>query len=309
MAQISLQTAAQNDALFADEFKDVVERDNIWANVATTVAANVRVIDNPVLTVGAAKTHKITGEVPVVTPTQANNTMNIDTYIGNSIEDHPENRGYSQYDIETHMKQRVFASVVERMNKFVTTQVVAGATAESGTKDLSDNAKVQTFIIGIRATNSRIIHTHRIMDGVDSIVAPIKNSQAFLMVGQDAFVNIIDKSTSIVGSVSTRGFDGEVFETPFGVVLGNLGAASTGTGAAKRMVWGTTGVPTIAYRVDRIETDSGMITSSTTRSATSLEVDANDPVIKKAWYTMAQTKMNAGVFSGNSSYVKTQLMT
>lgn len=303
---VTKDTAAKQD-LFKQEFQSVVESRNIFADVATKLVSTAKNIVSPYVSVTVAKAHTQTGKVPLGTLSIAVDELVLDRYIGNAIKDYKEELSYAKWDILGEIRGDLYASVLKKLNTQAVVDFVADATVVAGTKDLSTAALVQEFLVTVAATNdSSNVGLKQSVDGA-KIVRASKHGKPFVACGATAFVNIVSKIQSIVQQSSLKGLDGgNMVETPYGVTIINLGAAADN---AKRLIYGTAGALTMAYREDQIEVDMGeYVTTGASVGATDLDMVLNDPMLEKTWYMSAQTKGKNGIYADVQSLISTQLM-
>lgn len=303
---ITIPSVLQKKAVFVQEFRNVVEDRNIFSPVATKIVASAKVVESPYTSVTAAKAHTQACKVPLGTATLSNDELTLDRYIGNAITDCKEELDYANFDLTSMVRADLYASVMKRANQLAVTDFVADATVVAGTVDLSTAAKVQAWLIGIAANNTQTIGLRQRIDGGTVVRAP-KNGQPFVAAGPAAYAQIVGQIATIVSNSSLKGLDGgNMVETPYGVTIINLGAAADDS---KRLIYGTAGALTIAYREDQINVDMGeMVTTSASVGATDLDMTLDDPMLLKTWYISAQTKGRNGIFANVQSLVSTQLM-
>ena len=94
-------------------------------------------------------------------------------------------------------------------------------------------------------------------------------------------------------------------ETPYGVTIINMGASADN---AKRLIYGTAGAPTMAYREDMIDVDMGEYVTTGSSTGADLDMANLDPMLEKTFYMSAQTKGKNGVYADVQSLVSTRLM-
>jgi hypothetical protein len=291
-------------AIFIQEFRNIVETMNIFSEVATMLIATAKTIQSPFTSVTAAKAYTEASTVPVGTLTLSKNELVLDRKIGNAILDSEEELSYANFDLISMIRGDLYASIIKKMNVQAVADFVAGATVVAGTKDLSTTTLVQDFLIGIAATAETTVGLKSKIDGATVKRAP-RQGKAFLACGATAYVNIVSKIVSVTAQSSLKGIDTNMIETPYGVVIINLGAAADN---AKRLIWGTAGAPTMAYREDQVNVDMGEFTSTKLATANDLDVSIGDNQLTKTWYMSADTKGKNGIFSDVQSLVSTQLM-
>lgn len=298
--------------IFIQEFASVVENKSIFAPVATKLVAMAKTIQSPYTSVTAAKAHTQAGRVPVGTLTLAKNELVLDRYIGNSIKDKEEELSYAKFDLIGMIRGDLYKSVLKKLNTQAVVDFVADANVVSGTEDLSTADKVREFLIRVQTTaQADAVGVKQKVDGA-TVKRGSHHGKAFVACGTDAFVAITAKISSIVAQSSLKGIDGRFVETPYGVLIINLGASADN---AKRLIYGTAGALTMGYRKDQIEVDMGEILSTVTyddgssgSGSDDLDIDHGDEMIEKTWYMSAQTKGKNGVFSDVQSLVNTRLM-
>lgn len=301
-------TLLTNIPLFKQEFSDLIETKPIWAPLATTLVANAKVIESPFTSVGDAKAHTQACRVPLSQQTLGVDELVLDRYIGNSITDCREELSYARFNLIESYRSDLYKSVLKKLNIEATKDFVADGDVVSGTIDLSTAEKVAEFLIGIAADADQApIGLRNTSDGVVRVVRGSKYGKPFVAAGREAFVKIVSKVQSIAQQSSTVGLiEGNIIETPYGVYVMNLGGAAD---QAKRLIYGTAGVPTIAYREDLISTDMGEMTTKVTYDEVSsdLDIQNGDKMLEKTWYMSAQTKGKNGIFSNVQDLIKVAL--
>lgn len=295
-------------AIFVQEFRAVVETKNMFADVATKLIAKAKNLTSPYTSVTAAKAHTQACRVPLGTLTVSKDELVLDRYIGNAITDCQEELSYATFDINAMIRGDLYASVLKKLNIQAVVDFVADATVVGGTRDLSTSALVQAFLVEIAADNdASAVGLRSQIDGA-TVVRANKHGKPFLALGRTAYINVVSKIQSLVSQSSITGVEGKYVETPYGVTVINLGAAADNV---KRMIWGTAGALTMAFRDDMIEVDMGEMTNVISYAgATDLDVtgDPVTPMLEKTWYMSAQTKGKNGIFADVQALVSTQLM-
>jgi len=299
-------------AIFVQEFRSVVETKNLFADVATKLIAKAKNLTSPYTSVTAAKAHTQACRVPLGTLTVSKDELVLDRYIGNAITDCQEELSYANFDVTGMIRADLYASVLKKLNTQAVVDFVADATVVGSTRDLSTAALVAAFLVEIAADNDQnAVGLRSKIDGAE-VVRANKHGKPFLFAGRDAYVNIVSKIQTLVAQSSLNGIEGKYVETPYGVLVINLGAAADN---AKRMIWGTAGALTMAFRDDMIEVDMGEMVNTTTyddgasgAGADDLDISHGDPMLEKTWYISAQTKGKNGIYADVQSLVKTQLM-
>lgn len=308
----TIDTQIQKRAIFAQEFRSVVESKNIFSDVATKLVAKAKNIQSPFTSVTVAKAHTQDCRVPLGTLTVSRDELVLDRLIGNAIRDCKEELSYANFDIIGMIRGDLYASVLKKLNTQAVVDFVADATVVGGTIDLSSADKVRAFLIGIAAdAEQSAVGLAQKVDGATVVRAP-KHGQAFVAAGRDAYVQITSMVASIVNQSSLRGVEGRYIETPYGVTVINLGAAADN---AKRLIYGTAGALTMAFREDQIEVDMGEYVSPVTyddgesgAGDDDLDISHGDAMLEKTWYISAQTKGKNGIFSNVQSLISTRLM-
>ena len=302
------QDTAAKQGLFRQEFKSVIESKNIFAPVATLLVSKAKNIISPYTTVGVAKAHTQNGRVPISAHTLAVDELVLDRHIGNAITDYEEELSYAKWDIQSDYRGDLYASILKKLNTQACVDFVAAATVVALTEDLSTNALVSAFLIGIAAdAESSSVGLKQKVDGA-TIKRGSWHGKPMLLCGRDAYVNIQAKVQSIIGQASMEGITGKMFETPHGVLVINMANAADD---AKRLIYGTGGALSMAYREDQVAVDMGeyMNTISYT-GATDLDVTGTPPtdMLEKTWFLSAQTKGKNGIYADVQELVKTRLM-
>jgi len=307
---VTKDTAAKQ-GLFKQEFRSVVESMNIFAPVATTLISKAKNIVSPYTSVTVAKAHTQAGRVPLGTLSLAVDELVLDRKIGNAITDYEEELSYAKWDIQAEIRGDLYASVLKKLNTQACADFVAGATVVAGTEDLSTNALVQAFLVGVAAdAEQAAVGLKQRVDGA-TIKRGDKHGKAFVLAGRDAYVNITSKVASIVGQSSLKGIEGRMVETPYGVTVINMGSAADN---AKRLIYGTGGALAMAFREDMIEVGMGEYVGSTNyddgasgSGSDDLDITHGDAMLEKTWYMYAQTKGKNGIFADVATLVSTRL--
>lgn len=306
------QDTAAKQGLFKQEFRSVIESKNIFAPVATLLISKAKNIVSPYTSVTAAKAHTQNGRVPLGTLSLAVDELVLDRKIGNAITDYEEELSYAKWDIIGEIRGDLYASVLSKLNTQACADFVAAATVVAGTEDLSTNALVQAFLVGVAAdAEQAAVGLKQKVDGA-TIKRGEKHGKAFVLCGRDAYVNITSKVASIVGQSSLKGIEGRMVETPYGVTVINMGGAADNT---NRLIYGTGGALAMAFREDMIEVGMGEYVGSTTyddgangSGDDDLDITHGDAMLEKTWYIYAQTKGKNGIFADVQSLVSTRLM-
>lgn len=295
-------------AIFTQEFKSVIETKPVLAPVSTKLVSQAKNLQSPYTSVGVAKAHTQSCRVPITDLTVSRDELVLDRKIGNAITDCEEELSYANFDIKSMIRVDLYASVMKKLNTEMVADYVADATAVVGTVDLSTADKVAAFLIGVAAdAEAASVGVKQTIDGA-TVVRGEKHGKPFVAAGSTAFIAIISKIASLAALSSLKGLDGgQMIETPYGVTVINLGAAADD---AKRLIYGTAGAPTMAFREDQIDVGMGEYTSKVTYTDESadLDVETGDSMLEKTWYIYAQTKGKNGIFANVASLVKTQLM-
>lgn len=302
----------QKRAIFAQEFRSVIESKTLFSDVATKLIAKAKNIQSPFTSVTVAKAHTQECRVPLGTLTVSKDELVLDRMIGNAITDCKDELSYANFDIMSMIRGDLYASVLKKLNTQAVVDFVADATVVGGTVDLSTDALVRAWLIGIAAdAEAASVGVAQKVDGA-TVVRAAKHGQPFVAAGRDAYVNIVSRVAAIVGQSSLKGIEGRMVETPYGVTIINLGAAADN---AKRLIYGTAGAPTMAFREDQIQVDMGEYVGRVTyddgesgAGDDDLDITHGDAMLEKTWYISAQTKGKNGIFSNVQPLVSTRLM-
>lgn len=299
-----IDTRVSNKALFTQEFKNVVETKNLWSPVATVLVSHAKVISSPFTSVSAAKAYQTDCVVPIGTQAVAVNDLTLDRHIGNAITDCKTALEYANFDVTSMFRRDLYASVIKKQNLVATADFVAGATAGPASIDLSTAEKVTAFLVGVGAEAESTVGMSTQIDGA-SVKRAEYHGKPFIAAGAEAFVAIKSKVAGMVSVSSLQSLNGDFIMSPFGVAIINLGAAADNS---KRLIYGTAGVPVMAYREDMINVDMGELTSVTTAGATDLEVSAGDKLLQKTWFISAETKGKNGIYAQVASLITKSVM-
>lgn len=307
MAQIPDVVAKRG--IFEQEFKSLIETKNIWSKVATILRSTAKNIYSPFTSVAPAKAYTTNCVVPVSPLTVSVDELVLDRSVGNAITDCKEELDWANFDITAHIRTDLYASVMKKANELATADFTADATIVSGTVDMSSADKIREFVISVKVNSGQeAVGLSQKIDGA-TVVRSEKHGKPFIAAGSNAFVKIFSAVAGSMALSTTQGLkDGDIIDTPYGVYLLNLGGTEDN---ADRIIYGTAGVPTMAYRNDMIEVDMGEFVSKTTYTETSpdLDLENGDPLLEKTWYMYAKTKGKNGIFSNVQPLVKTQLAT
>lgn len=306
------KNTAAKQGLFKQEFRAVIETKNIFSPVATLLISKAKNIISPYISVGDAKAHTQNGRVPIVSHSLAVDELVLDRKIGAAITDYAEELSYAKWDVIEEIRGDLYAKVMRKANVQACTDFVAAATVVAGTRDLSSNALIQAFLIEIAADAEQdAVSLKQSVDGA-TIKRGSQHGKPFLACGRTAYIAIQAAVSSIIGQASADGIKGKFFDTPHGVRVINMGSAADNV---KRLIWGTGGALSMAYREDMIETDMGEYVGSTTyddgasgSGSDDLDITHGDAMLEKTWYMYAQTKGKNGVYADVQSLVSTQLM-
>lgn len=295
-------------AIFVQEFRSVIESKNIFSSVATKLVSSAKVISSPFTSVSVAKAHTQACRVPVGTQELGVDELVLDRKIGNAIIDCEEELSYANFDIISMYRADLYASVVKKLNTEIATDLLADATNVGSTVDLSTADKVAAFLIEVAASAEQAsVGVKQTVDGA-KVVRASWHGRPFVAAGPTAYVAIVSKIASIVGQSSLKGLDGgNMVETPYGVLVINLGGSVTDP---KQLIYGTAGAPTMAFREDQIEVDMGQYVSPVVYDGPSADIDVEpgDTMLEKSWYISAQTKGKNGIFSNVAGLVFKRLM-
>lgn len=263
---------------------------------------------SPFTSVSVAKAHTQACRVPVGTQEVGVDELVLDRKIGNAIIDCEEELSYAAFDIIASYRADLYASVLKKLNIELASDFLADATNSSGTQDLSTAALVAEFLISVAADAEQAsVGVKQTIDGA-RVVRASYHGRPFVAAGRTAYVAIVSKIASIVGQSSLKGLDGgNMVETPYGVLVINLGGSVTDP---KQLIYGVAGAPTMAFREDQVEVDMGQYVSPVTYAGPSadLDVEPGDSMLEKSWYISAQTKGKGGIFSNVAPLVFKKLM-
>lgn len=308
MNPTTVPTEVAKRAIFVQEFRSVVESKNIFSSVATKLVSSAKNIYSPFTSVSVAKAHTQACRVPVGTQSVGVDELVLDRKIGNAIIDCEEELSYANFDIIAMYRADLYASVLKKLNTEIATDFLADATNVGSTIALDTAAKVAAFLIGVAAdAEQAAVGVKQTVDGA-RVVRASWHGRPFVAAGRDAFVAIVSQIASIVGQSSLKGLDGgNMVETPYGVLVINLGSSVSDP---KQLIYGTAGVPTMAFREDQIEVDMGQYVSPVVYDGPSADIDVEpgDTMLEKAWYISAQTKGKNGIFSNVAGLVFKRLM-
>ena len=294
----------QKRAYFAQEARLVIEEKQIAAEFSTTLISDAKNVYSPYTTVGVAKNNTSLCKTPIATNTLSKDEVAIDRKVSNAITDCKEELSYANFNLSEMYRQDVYATVLSKLNTNAIVDFVAGATIVVGTKDLSDAAKVRSFLISVRTNAGKITGLKGKVDNA-TIKRAKRHNKPFVAAGTDAFVAISEGIASSVALSSTKGIDGDIIETPYGVTVINLGDAAAD---AKQLIYGTIGATTMCFNKNEIKADMGEFMGTTTATATDLEVGIGDELLERTWYVSVSTVTKNKVFANVKTLVSSQLM-
>lgn len=294
-------------AIFQQEFRSLIESKNIWSEVATILRATAKNLYSPFTSVDVAKIYTTNCVVPISEGEIGVDELILDRHVGNAIVDCKEELDFAAFDATESFRRDLYASVMKRANQAATDDFLADATVVSGTADLTTDAAIREFVISVKANaaNDSFSLSSRI-DGATVVRAP-RNGRPFIAAGINAYVKILSAVAGSMALSTTNGLrDGAIIETPYGVDIINLGGTEDDP---DRIIYGTAGVPVMAYRTDMIETDMGEMVSRSTYGGASadLELEPGDAILRREWYISAYLTGKNGIFSDVAPLVKTQL--
>lgn len=296
-------------AIFVQEFRSVIESRNIFSPVATRLVSQAKNLYSPFTSVSVAKAHTQACRVPVGVQALGVDELVLDRKIGNAIIDCLEELSYAAFDIIGSYRADLYASVLRKLNIELASDFLADATVSAGTVALSTPAEVANFLISVAAdAGQATVGVRQTIDGA-TVVRSRWHGRPFVAAGRTAYIAIVSQIASIVGQSSLLGLEsGSMVETPYGVLVINLGDAVTNP---KQLLYGTAGVPVMAFREDQIEVDMGEYVTPVLYAGASadLDVEPGDSMLEKSWYISAQTKGKGGIFSNVAGLVFSKLMT
>lgn len=301
-----IPNAVAKRALFEQEFRQVIEMSNIFAPVAVRLRSTAKVLNSPYTSVSEGKTYTGQSVTPVGDLTISNNQLTLDQKIGNVITDHEEELSYAKWDVMDDIRSDLYASVMSKYNKDAMVDFLAAATNNATTVALSTRAQVTNFLIGVSAeTNRAGVAVKKKVDGATSVRGS-HYGLPFVAAGHEAFVNIVANVSTAVEQSSLMTIKMGYYMTPYGVLVINLGNATTN---AKQLLYGTGGALTMAHREDMIKVRMGEAVNFITATADDGDISTGDELLEEKWFIKANTKGNNTIFSNVANLVTKRLMT
>ena len=289
-------------AIHQMEVRSLVESVQVFAPVMTRIIAKARTILAPFTTVSAAKSYQANCTIPIGTATVGLDELKLDRYVGNAIEDCEDEMSYANFDLSANYRADLHASVLTKINANTASDLLASATVVAGTVDLSTNDKVNEFLITLRTDHEgTVVGLKQTIDGA-RIERCEFHGKPFLAVGKTAYIAIKKAISSFMLQSSATGLSDNFMMTPHGVAVVYIPQF-----AAKQMLYGVAGVPTMGFREDTIKVDMDRVTTKVNATAVDLDIAIGNPVLQKLWYISEYVNCKAYIFPQVQSYVKSQL--
>jgi len=304
---VTVPTALIQNSIFKTKIATAFEQMRRYSPITTVIRAMTKVIDIPTLSVSDANNHGLECKTSIGTATPGNETISIDNRTDNSV-DYCESDFYGdKVGFKKLTQDDLAKSVMRKVNKNFTTNVLAGATASAGTVALSTAAEVNSFMsdVGEIARNNYFSWKPSVEHG--TVVRAKYQGQPFVIAGATAFkaIQVQYDSYRLTATGKTDDYS-NMFKTPTGVWVID---GSTEFADNKQMIYGIAGAPVHAYRTDKIEEFDDKIVTRTTAGAVSGDLAANDAVIQRNFNMGAAIWNKAAVPTTVSAYVLKKLMT
>jgi len=284
-----------------------LEKGTRFSQVSTVIRSMAKYIDLPSLSVSDAKTHAIACQNSVGTATPANQTITIDTKSDNSVDYCEEDLRGDKAGFKLKTRNRIRNTIMKKINTDWATNILAGATAVTGTVDLSSSAKVSDFLSGL-AVDANDVYFDWAPSVQNGRVETAKfHGGAFVVAGTTAYKTLLsaNNQTRFLSTTEATKMRDAYFVSGEGVVVINAGSAFSDP---KQLVYGVAGAPVHAYRADNLKEFDDKITSRTTAAADSGDVTAGDNMVQRDYNMGAEIYHKPLVPTSVAAYVKKQLM-
>lgn len=303
---VTIPTALIQNSIFKTKIASVFEKMRVYSPITTVIRAKAKTIDVPTLTVTAANNHSLECKTSIGAATPGNETISIDNRTDNSV-DYCESDFYGdKVGYKKLIKEQILKSVMRKVNTNFTTNVLAGATAATGTVALSTAAEVNSFLsdVGALARRNYFSWKPRVEHG--TVVRAKYQGQPFVLAGATAFKAIQVQFDAYRLTATGKSEDySNMFRSPSGVWVID---ASSEFADNKQMIYGIAGAPVHAYREDKIEEFDDKIVTRTTAGSTSGDLAASDEVVQRNYNMGAAIWNKASVPTTVAAYVIKQLM-
>ena len=297
----------QKRSIFVAKIATVFEKMRLYSPISTVIRATAKTIDVPELTVDDAKNHALYCQNTIGTATPATTSITIDIKTDKSIDYCDEDFRDDLVGFKELTKNEILNVVTRKVNKNFTDAVLAGATAVTGTVDLSTNDAANKFLskVAVEAGESYFSWKPRVEHG--NVVPAKYQGKGFVIAGREAYENLLATTNSIRFQSTTSGqsADMNMFVSLQGVVVMNAGAE---LGNLKQVIYGVAGAPLHVYRSDKINEWDTPVTSRTTAATASGDVTAGDSMILRNYNMGAEIWNKAVVPTQMAAFVKKQLM-
>ncbi len=286
-----------------------LEKGTRFSQVSTVIRTTAKYIDLPKLTVSDAKTHSLACKTSLGTNSITNQTISVDTKTDNSQEYCEDDFNGDEKGFKAKLKDKVRKSIMLKVNKDWATNVLAGATAVSGTVDLSTSDKVSEFLSGVAVDAGEVYFDWAPSVDKGTVVQAKFHGRAFVIAGTTAYKTLLAKSNLMRFQSTPNALKSSdsYFESAEGVIVINAGDAFTDP---KQLVYGVAGAPVLAYRADSrgLKEFDKRIDSIGTAGADSGDLASADPTVDTTYVLGAEIWNKALVPSALQAYVKKQLM-
>lgn len=302
---VTIPTALRQNSVFKTQIASILESMRAYSPITTIIRARAKQIDIPTLTVSNAKTHGLESMTSVGTATPGNETFDIDTRTDNSVNYNESDFLGDEFGFKKATKESLLRGIQAKINDNFTTNVLAGATAVTGTVDLSTQALVTSFLsdVGALARRNYFSWKPRVEHG--TVVKAKYEGKAFVIAGAAAFKKIqVAYDTYLLTATGKADNYDNMFKAPGGVWVIDAGDAFADT---NQLVYGIAGAPIHAYREDKIEEFDDKITTRTVAGSISGDLSAADETVQRDYNMGGGIWEKAGVPTTVAAYVKKQL--
>lgn len=302
-----IPSALKNRSVFAIKLSTIFETMRALAPISTIIRQTAKTVDLPNLTVDDAKNHSIACQNTVGVATPSNETVTIDTKSDKSIDYCNEDFRDDKVGFKRKTQSKIGKVITRKVNQNMADAMLAGATAQVGTIDLSTNTLVGDFLtsVSVDAAGEYFEWAPSVEGG--TVVEAKYQGQGFVLAGSTAYKHLKRTNNTIRFQSTTDATSGEsnLFISLEGVVVVNAGPMFTDP---KQLVYGIAGVPVHAYRTDKIVTWDDEIRSRTTASADSGDVSTGDAMYQRNHNMGAEIWNKALIPTALASHLKKQVM-
>jgi hypothetical protein len=146
---MNIPTNLLKRSVFAAKIGTVFEKMRVYAPISTIIRASAKTIDLPELTVDDAVNHGLAAKNSIGTASATNSTITIDQKTDKSVDYTDEDFVDDKVGFKKLTKEEILKVITKKLNSNVEVATLAGATAETGTIDLSTSALVNSFLSSV----------------------------------------------------------------------------------------------------------------------------------------------------------------